>query len=821
MIIREINLSYPCIKYEVSVSHFTARKSTAIEWVILESIRKASMMEKYLSVPVATLFSEIFTISDADLLIRPCLLSLQDMGALIVDGVDDETELSTVPMRNLRLTSTGEKMQRDGLLPGDTHDNKLEIYYDVTNDSISQLNIHNCKAESTGLIKDGSDDLSLVNFPYISVKALLEEKKKEKKKGKLYWLMPTTTINDIQPVKSEMLWRNIVRKVDLKEGLYWSIQGNTDEELDTITLMNADLDYPEEYNDLNYTDILNPDKEIKKMIAISDVRDMVLEYSQKDDLFFVRDKYYAKLSDKQLNHRKKTRIAIVTESEKFEVNKSNNQIIIRVPELLMQEEIIYQNEDSSINIGKFKLSTKDFVRDAVFAYTPVKVNNNMVEMCMTVVNRYFEEDNSVLILLLEMGLKDMYLEYADRLCKKAESVKEKSEIIEQLNALSFKYCKQKYITSSAIEKIIINEDDIISTCSDISGFLKTVNEYGQIASFKQNDSLYQKVLRIALDKVNEPDSVDDVWKVWDELNKIKKSYVSWISNNNLYKGLYTNKIIRQIFDDFSTDKLSEIKEYTVVEKVIKEMKKILESIQEKLPEIQLTKSYSDEYILEAIMSHKDELSALYECVRRWKDEIDKFETRICEIEQVTEKNSYIQKAISMINRIADSLKIFFDDAALKYKKVYILDTCTLMNQPGVISWFEDGKSLLIIPQVVLSELDGLKESDNSEKAYNAREAIRVIDKYKGYDWFNISEESHQELLSKDLDPDKNDNKILSIAVKYSVKRPILLSDDTNFRNIAASQKIDSMDLKSFENMKSHERLESPEKSKKKKKKKKK
>lgn len=201
MIIREINLSYPCIKYEVSVSHFTARKSTAIEWVILESIRKASMMEKYLSVPVATLFSEIFTISDADLLIRPCLLSLQDMGALIVDGVDDETELSTVPMRNLRLTSTGEKMQRDGLLPGDTHDNKLEIYYDVTNDSISQLNIHNCKAESTGLIKDGSDDLSLVNFPYISVKALLEEKKKEKKKGKLYWLMPTTTINDIQPVK--------------------------------------------------------------------------------------------------------------------------------------------------------------------------------------------------------------------------------------------------------------------------------------------------------------------------------------------------------------------------------------------------------------------------------------------------------------------------------------------------------------------------------------------------------------------------------------------------------------------------------------------
>lgn len=819
MIIREINLSYPCVKYDVKVSHFTARKSTAIEWVILEAIKKASIMEKYSDIPVAMLFEQIFTISDADLLIRPCLISLEDMGAITAERLNNETELSSIQMKSLKLTPIGEKMQRDGLLPGKTTDNNVDIYYDVLNDSISELNSHKCTTKATGLIKEGSDNLSIINFPYTKINELLEKKKKEKNKGKLPWLMSTTTINDFEPVKSEMLWRNIIKKVNLHEGLYWSLDGNTDEELDTLTLMNADLDYPEEYYNSPYTNITNPDKEIKKIAVISEIKNLVLEYIEKDNLFFVKDKYYGELSSKQMNQMKKTRIAVVTESEKFEVDKLNNMLIIQVPDLLMQEEIIYQNESDSINIGKFKLSTMDYARDAVFAYVPMEKSNDIAEMCMAVVDNYFEVDNAVLLLLLEMGLKDLYLEYINKLCRNKKSVEEKSQIIEELNTLSIKYYKQKSILPSSIESMLMDQEYISSTCSDIQGFIKVINEYGQVISFKQNDSAYQKVLKIALEKVEEPDTVEEVWKVWDSLSKIKKSYVSWISNNNLYRRLYTNKIIKQILNNFSTDDIYKIKEYTVVEKTILEMKRILGNIQEKLPELDLTQNYSDEYILEIIMLHKDELSLLYEYIRKWNDEIDKFETRICEIEQVAETSSYLQKSILIINRIADALKVFFDDAVLKYKKVYILDTCALMNQPGVISWFEDGKSLLIIPQVVLNELDGLKESDNEEQAYNAREAIRVINNYKEFDWLNISEESHPELLSKDLNPEKNDNKILSIAIKYIVKRPILLSDDINFKNIAYSQKIDSMDLESFEKMKSHERLENPNKKKKKKKKK--
>lgn len=80
MIFTEVTLSYPCVQHKVEISHFTARKSTAIEWVILEAISKCEKLPNYAGISIGVFFEQIFTISDADLLIKPVLISLQDMG---------------------------------------------------------------------------------------------------------------------------------------------------------------------------------------------------------------------------------------------------------------------------------------------------------------------------------------------------------------------------------------------------------------------------------------------------------------------------------------------------------------------------------------------------------------------------------------------------------------------------------------------------------------------------------------------------------------------------------------------------------------------
>ena len=105
--------------------------------------------------------------------------------------------------------------------------------------------------------------------------------------------------------------------------------------------------------------------------------------------------------------------------------------------------------------------------------------------------------------------------------------------------------------------------------------------------------------------------------------------------------------------------------------------------------------------------------------------------------------------------------------------------------------------MLIVPKIVLLELDGHKESRDGQRELQARDAIRAIENHRAFDWLNLREESHTELLSDDLDKSKNDCKILSIALKYIIRAPLLITDDKNLRNLADAYAIESIGSDDF------------------------
>ena len=120
--------------------------------------------------------------------------------------------------------------------------------------------------------------------------------------------------------------------------------------------------------------------------------------------------------------------------------------------------------------------------------------------------------------------------------------------------------------------------------------------------------------------------------------------------------------------------------------------------------------------------------------------------------------------------------------------------------------FDGENTLLVVPMVVLNELNGKKLSEDKHEAFKAREAYRNIDNYRAYEWLSIGVESYPELLSGDLDKECNDNKILSVALRYKTKNPIILTDDINLGNIADGYKIKTMTLKSYRAMREHTKL---------------
>lgn len=818
MIFTEVTLSYPCVQHKVEVSHFTARKSTAIEWVILEAISKCEKLVNYNGISIGAFFEQIFTISDANLLIRPVLISLQDMGAITISGIDDETELDTVAMSNLKLTNTGRDMQAQGLLPGTTSEEAFSIYYDIVSETLKDdANLY--KKESTGIRVVDVENAEDTDFPEGAIREWLFSIQSDKKRKMLNWLTQTTKIESITRLSSELYWKNITRKVELVEGMHWKVSGVEDESIDEVTLKESDISCPDDLRNLPYLEISDPDEEIKKLVSIAEINSLIGEFLQKDDIFCVESKFYKDIKINQQG-KKKIRIGIVYGADRFEVESKGKQIIIRVPDCEFRSMGLYFNIKDSVQAGIATVMAGTISKDIAIGYIPNTSEVSLPNTVVEIVDKYYAQDNIILFALYELGLKEMFLQYVDRITSEQETIADKAKVIELFNEKSRDYYGQNIISVADKERLLVNEAYIVEKCQTIEGAKNVISEYAEINAFRQDESLFQRIMKLSIENVGEQDCLEEIWGFWKAISSVKKAYINWVTKLGLQKKLYSKQSILSFIDRFTDENIFDIEEYTAVEQIILSMRRISLQIEGLLPELNLYKTASTEKYNELVLDHIDVIENLYEQVRKWQDEEERFNNKIIDIEGILISDTPFDNVKKNISGLRNALATFFDDSLMRFNKVYIVDTCTLMNEPGLISWFDGEKALLVIPMIVLDELDGLKSDENEEKAFKAREVIRNISNYKAYDWLNTGEASHPELLSDDLDKERNDNKILSIAIRYCAKKPILLTDDINLGNIASANKIENMTLESYQAMKQNQKLSNKGNSKKSKKKKK-
>lgn len=105
-------------------------------------------------------------------------------------------------------------------------------------------------------------------------------------------------------------------------------------------------------------------------------------------------------------------------------------------------------------------------------------------------------------------------------------------------------------------------------------------------------------------------------------------------------------------------------------------------------------------------------------------------------------------------------------------KTYVIDTNVLIQAPYALECFEDNN--LVLPLVVLEELDGLKKAEG-EKGINARAAVRKLEWYRqkgdllqgvalsGGGILRIEKNFVHVELPPDLPDDKPDNRILKVC----------------------------------------------------------
>ncbi len=131
------------------------------------------------------------------------------------------------------------------------------------------------------------------------------------------------------------------------------------------------------------------------------------------------------------------------------------------------------------------------------------------------------------------------------------------------------------------------------------------------------------------------------------------------------------------------------------------------------------------------------------------------------------------------------------------KKIFVLDTNVLLNEPRAIFTFAEHD--VIIPLAVVEEIDNLK-TKSSDLGYNARETSRLLEEQRSKGKLNqgvklanggilrIVINGNDLEIPKELSSSKMDNRILATALHLQKdnedKEVILVSDDVNLRLIA-------------------------------------
>lgn len=136
-------------------------------------------------------------------------------------------------------------------------------------------------------------------------------------------------------------------------------------------------------------------------------------------------------------------------------------------------------------------------------------------------------------------------------------------------------------------------------------------------------------------------------------------------------------------------------------------------------------------------------------------------------------------------------------------KTYVLDTNVLIQAPYAMQCFEDNH--VVIPLVVVEELDGLKKADG-ERGFNARQAIRFLERLRlrgnlldgvpldHGGTLRIEINCVHEALPDSLPDDQADNRILKVCRHLQSYQPILVTKDLVLRLKAQVLHIEAQDF---------------------------
>jgi rRNA-processing protein FCF1 len=330
-----------------------------------------------------------------------------------------------------------------------------------------------------------------------------------------------------------------------------------------------------------------------------------------------------------------------------------------------------------------------------------------------------------------------------------------------------------------ISKYLLETDDLDAVLfSSILGVNQSINRL-PVRGIKEVNSYYQRMKGL-VSKLS-PNVFENKVRPLENLNELEQ-YQTMFSNNSLDN----EKLMPSCIKELILRSLSVRKAFTRLEITpgLSEFSKAYFAMQDIAG-----KSYFETGELSKVTAD----IRLLKLVNEWKVTLSKL-TKVVpsacmdlpELEQVQDR----------IMQLEEYILSSFAPVRGDKKRVVVIDTNCLMHKLHLLDQIKPS-DWLVIPTVVLNELDGLKTDVNkdeiSEKARLARKAIDRLGRFSGDEHY---EQQHLRLLKKNKN-NSADAKVLSVAAYYRLGKVLLITEDKNLRNMAHAENIPNQSVNNY------------------------
>lgn len=332
-------IAYPFVEYLVQVTHHTERKSTAMEWILLEIAQKTESYPDYAAIPLENILTSIFSVANGNILLRQVLTDLVDVSALEqIPDFSDQSEWNQIRCGDLHLTDDGRRLQREGRLPAKSQTQKLSVVYDVVNNRL----VNSSKGMSENTANPKAKDIgdgNMPGFPSALINLLIEEWQADGKNAPS-WLQRNSHIDSIVPEEDvKVKWQNTSHEITMDVRGNLSLLDVPNEEIAETVLQNTDLGAMPDYE----LPMIGVDALLskRKYAPYAKIEDTIENDASKSNIFAVIPQF------SEVMEGKNNKVCLLLGQPSFSFDDTGKNVVISIPDAF-PEGLCYQDPDRSV-----------------------------------------------------------------------------------------------------------------------------------------------------------------------------------------------------------------------------------------------------------------------------------------------------------------------------------------------------------------------------------------------------------------------------------------------------------------------------------------